>query len=324
MEFKHTFHVFVDNFATTYKLLVYRLIVLAIGVGLSCAVIIPTLNTLLSTMQYEALSETFGNLWADIVALRFDDLGMRLKDVSDAFLSFEHLIEEESLLVGIAVTCLCFVYLIDRFLVGVGNYVTGALMHDKMVMHANSSFTFTLFKNLKSALLYSLVYAPLAFVYDGLCLLIMWAVVSVGLKGFSMTLIKLFLIAVIFLATSAIKLTFTTDWLPAMIHGKMNSTCALGYTLSRKGKRTGVVLSNALVLKLIIFGLNIAAAVFSLGAGLLITLPGTCLIQVAYNFVNYFDANRLKYFVDEYTVIGPKKETPLTREEFFKGETGEE
>ena len=320
MEFKHTFHVFVDNFSTTYKLLVYRLIVLAVAIGLSCAVIIPTLNNLLGTVQYEALKETFAELWADIVALNMENLNEKLQAVLEAFRSFEHLIKEKRTLVGIAITLLCLIYLIDRFLVGVGNYVVGALVHDKMVMHANTPFTFTLFKNLKQALLYSVIYAPIAFVYDWICLLIMWAVVSVGLKGFPIALIKIFLIAVIFMVGSAIKLTFTTDWLPALIHGKMRSGDAIAYTVSRKGKRTGVVLSNAVVLKLIIVALNIATGIFTFGAGLLVTLPATCIIQISYNFVNYFDANRLKYFVDEYTVIGPKKETPLSREEFFKGE----
>lgn len=320
MEFKHTFHVFVDNFSTTYKLLVYRLIVLAITVGLSCAVIIPTLNNLLGSAQYEALKETFGELWADIIALNTENLHDKLQAVLDAFLSFEHLIKEKKTLVVIAIVLLCLIYLIDRFMVGVGNYVTGALIHDKMVMHANSSFTFTLFKNFKQAVLYSLIYAPMAFVYDWVCILIMWAVVSVGLKSLPITLIKIFLIAVIFFVASAVKLTFTTDWLPALIHGKMGSEKAIAYTFSRKGKRTGAVLSHAVVLKLILIGMNIGVGIFTFGAGLLITLPASALIQITYSFVNYFDANKLKYFVDEYTVIGPQKDKPLSREEFFRGE----
>lgn len=320
MEFKHTFHVFVDNFAATYKLLVYRLIVIAVTVGLSCAVIIPTLNNLLSSAQYAELSEKFSELWADIVALNMENLQDRLKAVLESFRSFEHLIKEKQTLIGIAITCLCIIYLIDRFLVGVGNYVLGSVVHDKMVMHANTPFTFTLFKNLKQALLYSVIYAPMTFVFDWVCILIMWTVVSVGLKGFSITLIKIFLIAVIFFVASAVKLTFTTDWLPALIHGKMGTEKSIAYTFSRRGKRTGAVLSHAIVLKLIVFVLNIIVGLFTLGAGLLVTLPATCLIQISYNFVNYFDANKLKYFVDEYTVIGPKEEMPLTREEFFKGE----
>ena len=320
MEFKHTFHVFVDNFSTTYKLLVYRLIVMAVTVGLSCAVVIPTLNNILGTAQFEELSKTFSELWADIIALNTETLHEKLQAVLDAMRQFKGVLSEKSSLVAVAGVCLSLVYLIDRFLVGIGNYVTGALLNDRMVMHAKSSFTFTLFKNIKAALLYSVIYAPIAFAYDVLCLVIMWAIISVGLKSVSIALIKIFLIAALFIVFSAIKFTFTTDWLPALIHSKKNNRNAIAYTFSRKGKHTGNVFSNALVMKLIFIAINVAALLFTFGAGILLTLPATHLMQISYNFVNYFDANKLKYFVDEYTVIGPKKEKPLTREEFFKGD----
>ncbi len=206
MEFKHTFHVFVDNFSTTYKLLVYRLIVLAVTVGLSCAVVIPTLNNILGTAQFEELSKTFSELWADIIALNTDTLHEKLQAVLDAMRQFKGVLSEKSSLVAVAGVCLSLVYLIDRFLVGIGNYVTGALLNDRMVMHAKSSFTFTLFKNIKAALLYSVIYAPIAFAYDVLCLVIMWAIISVGLKSVSIALIKIFLIAALFIVFSAIKI----------------------------------------------------------------------------------------------------------------------
>lgn len=320
MEFKHAFHVFVDNFSTTYKLLVYRLIVLAITVGLSCAVLVPAIGRIADTAQYDTLRTSCSTLWANIIALDFDNIRESAEAVRSALSSFKAMLSDKSWLVATVAVCMCVVLIIDRFLTGIGNYVTGALVHDKMVMHTNSPFTFTLFKNIKQAVLYSLIFAPVTFVYDAICVVIMWAVVSVGLKVLPITLIKIFIAAFIFLLFSAVKLMFTTDWLPALIHAKMKHGKALAYTFMRKGKRSGAVFSNALVLKLIVFGLNVAAGLFTFGAGLLLTLPASSLILSSYSFVNYFDSNELKYFVDAYTVVGPKKDTPVTLEEFFKGE----
>lgn len=320
MEFKHTFHVFVDNFSTTYKLLVYRLIVLAVTVGLCCAVILPAIDGITDTAQYATLQTAFSELWADVFALNTADLQARLEAVREALNAFRHLLTDKAWLIAVIVICLCVVFIINRFLVGVGNYVTGALVHDKMIMHTTSPFTFTLFKNIKAATLYAIIYAPLAFAYDFICLIIMWAIISVGLKVLPITLIKIFIVAILFLVFSAVKFTFTTDWLPALIDAKMTQRKAIAYTFSRKGKRTLTVLSNSLVLKLIVFGLNVAAGLFTFGAGLLLTIPASSLILSAYCFVNYSDRNKQKYFVDEYTVIGPKKETPVSREEFFKGD----
>lgn len=320
MEFKHTFHVFVDNFFTTYKLLVYRLIVLAVTVGLSCAVIIPTLNNILGTAEFEKLSETLSALWADIISLNTEEMHDGLQAVLDALRSFRHLLSDKSWLVAVACICLCAVYFVNRFLVGVGDYVTGTLVNDRMVMHASSSFTFSFFRNIKKALLYAIIYAPIALVYDLLCLVIIWAIVRLGLNGFSMALIKIFIIAVLLIVFTTVKFAFTADWIPALVHSKKNNRAAIAYALSRRGKHTGRVFSNTLIIKLITIALNVSAFIFTFGAGLLITLPASCLIQITFCFVNYFDANKLKYFVDEYTVIGPKKETPVSREEFFKGD----
>ena len=320
MEFKHAFHVFVDNFSTTYKLLVYRLFVLAVTVGLSCAVLVPAIDCISDTAQYTELQSSFSTLWTNIIELNAGELQTSLQNVKNAFGAFENLLTDKSWLVATVIVCLCVVFIINRFLVGVGNYVTGSLVHDKMVMHTTSSFTFTLFKNIRRAAIYAVIYAPLAFVYDFICLVIIWAIISVGMKVLSVTLIKIFIIAILFLVFAAVKFTFTTDWLPALINGKMKQRAAIAYTFSRKGKRTASVLSNSLVLTLIVIALNVAAGIFTLGAGLLLTLPASSLILTTYCFVNYFDRNKQKYFVDEYTVIGPKKEAPVSREEFFKGD----
>ncbi len=320
MEFKHSFNVFVDNFSTTYKLLLYKLIVIAITVGLSCAVVIPTINNFLNTTQYEQLSTAFSELWSDLIALNTENLREKMVALRQALSSFRHLLSDKSWLVAVAAACLAVVYLINRFLVGIGNYVTGALLNDRMVMHANSPFTFTLFKNWKKALLYSSIYAPLAFAYDFICLVIIWAIISVGLGFVPIALVKIFLIAVFFILFSAIKFMFTVDWLPALIHGKMNNRKAIVYTFSRSGKRTSSVLSHALVFKTLLIALNVAALFFTFGAGLLLTLPASALLELSYCFVHYFDNNRFKYFVDEYTIVGPQKEAPVSIKEFFTGD----
>lgn len=320
MEFKHTLNVFVDNFSGTYKMLVYRLIVLAVTVGLGCAVVIPTLNNLLSTAQFEQLRETISSLWSDLIALNLDEVQEELAAVREAAKSFEKLIEKRSSIVALAACGLALVYFIYTFLVSVGNYVLGTLINDRMVMHANSYFTFSLFKNIKRALLYAIIYAPIVFVYDMICLVIMWAVISVGLETLPITLIKIFLVAVLFILFSAVKFTFTTDWLPALLHSKMKTGKAITHSFKVRGKRIGQVFSHSLVIKLICIAMNFAAALFTFGAGLLITLPATNIIHSSFSFVNYFTANKLKYFIDEYTIVGPKKETPVTREEFFKGD----
>lgn len=320
MEFKHAFHVFVDNFSATYKLLAYRLIVLAVTIGLCCAVLVPSIGCISDTLQFIELKTTFSAMWSDIIAVDVENLQPKVQAFREACSAFKDMLSGKSWLIAVDIVCLCVVFFIHEFLSGVGDYVTGSLVHDKMVMYARSSFSITLFKNIRQASLYAIIYAPLSFLYGIACTAVMGAIIFVGFKGLPVTLVKIFIIALLFLLFSAVKLFFTVDWVPALIDGKMKQRKAFIYTFSRKDKHNASVISTSLVLKLTIFALNVAAGIFTFGAGLLLTLPASTLILSAYSFVNYFDRNKKKYFVDEYTIVGPKKETPATREEFFKGE----
>lgn len=320
MRFKHAFHVFVDNFSTTYKILLYKILVGVITAALSCAVIIPTLNNILSTSQYAELQRTAQQLWSDIIALNMESLSTELSELKSAIGSFGKLLSEKAGLVAAAGVCLALVMIIGRFLAGIGQYVTGALVNDKMALHANSPFIGTLVKNLKHACLYSVIYAPVTFLYDVIGGVIIWAIVFLALRFVKMALIKIFLVMLLAILLVCVRTTFASDWLPALVHSKMNNRKAIAYALPRRGKKTGGAFSTMLVLILTIFALNFAAGLFTFGAGLLITLPASTLILICFRFVNYFDGNKLKYFVDEYTVIGPNKESPVTKEEFFRGD----
>ena len=115
-------------------------------------------------------------------------------------------------------------------------------------------------------------------------------------------------------------MTFTTDWLPALIRGKTGQKKAFVFTFDRRRKKTLNVLSNFIVLVLIIFALNVGAIICTFGVAGLITVPSSYVILLSFEFVNYYDREELKYFIDKKTIIKPEKERTLTREEFFKGE----
>ena len=79
-------------------------------------------------------------------------------------------------------------------------------------------------------------------------------------------------------------------------------------------------MSNFAVIVLIVFALNMAALILTLGAGLLITVPSSYAIIISFEFVNYYDREEIKYSIDKNTIISPAKERPLSREEFFRGD----
>lgn len=330
MRFKHAFHVLVDNFATNYKLLIYKIIVLAITIGLTCAVLVPTFNMIANTPEYSQLHAKFTEIWASLSGIStetnettVDGIKNFINSIHNTYVNFKEFIkmvlERTEIIVTVTVG-IAAVQFINRFLTGIGNYTAGTLVNDRMSLHAKSSFTGSLIKNLGNSSIYSIIYAPLALVYDVIGFTVVGSLLFVIPSNVLPVFLKIFLAAVAILVLYAFKFTLTANWLPALINGKMNNRKAMAYSFNLKGKQAGGIFSTAIVMMVLIMALNVAAVLFTLGAGLLITIPATAMMLLSLQFVNYFDSTHLKYFVDEYTVIGPKKEKPLSREDFFKGE----
>lgn len=318
MKFKHTFHVFVDNFSTTYKLLLYRLIVFLCSACLYVAAILPFIIKIVDTSQFETLQNAFV-----LIGKGLNDLS--LSTVSDGLLQIKpgltELVQVITSRMGEfiwAIILVIAVYFVQRWFQGLGNYATGCVINDKMALHAESPFFRTLVKNLGNAALYNLIYVPLTILYDIICFIGVYALFFL-LLDFLPWLMQIFLFVTVIIVLVSVKMTFTTNWLPSLIYGKSTNRKAIAYSFTRSGRNLLEVFSNMLVLTLVILAINVAAITFTFGAGFLITLPASYLMLIAFEFVNYCDGNKLKYFVDKNTIVRPEKERVPSREDFFRG-----
>lgn len=325
MKFKHAFNVFVDNFIVTYKVLLYRVIILLFCLCLYTAVIFPFINSISDTSQVLALSQALGNFGSAFVNLDFAAMQVAWADIREAFIQLMEMLGARVGSVVLTVTIIVLVYLVQKFLLGLSNYTAGAMINDRMAMRANSPFIGTLIKNLGKASLYNVIYVPLSFAYDVIIFAVTGAIV-VGLMNANaplLLLIVLFSTVITFLYV--IKMTFTTDWLPSLIYGKTTNRGAIAYSFNYKAKNKDflAVLSNYVVLVLVMFAINVAAVFLTFGAGLFITLPASYIILISFEFVNYCDNNEIKYFMDKNTVVKPERKQVLTKEQFFKGDNND-
>ena len=320
MKFKHTFHVFVDNFSVTYKLLLYRFIV-----GL-VASLITSLIVYKFAIQF-INSESFTTIWNgirefidDLLAGEISRLGSISEKVKKAFDELTILANTKLPELFVSLLLILLVQIVSKWFGGLGNYATAAVINDKMTLHADLPFLSTLIRNLKEAAIYNAIYAPLSVLYDTAVtvgmLFLTFALVNSGLP----VIFGVFLFTLVLVSAVTVKMTFTTDWLPAIIRGKKKQGEAFKYTFSQKGKSTLNILSNFVVLILIIFALNVAAIFFTLGVGLILTIPASYVVIITFEFVNYYDREEIKYFIDKDNIIKPKKETVISREKFFTGE----
>ncbi len=319
MKFKHTFHVFVDNFAVTFKQLLYRLVILIVAFGISWGCLTPFIKEFINS---EALNSLLGNIRNFIVQFLQGNV-TELSQISDnIYAAYEQVIH----LLNTRITQICLMgllllalFLIEKWFTGLGNYTTAVIINDKMALRKTSSFTRTLISHFKEAAIYNLIYVPLSVLYDLLIAVGLIVTLFYMMHGIGYFFVSLFIFVLIMILVIAVKMTFTCNWLPALIRGKMGQKRSIQYTFSRKGKHTVEVFATFIILELIILAANMIAVICTFGVGLLITLPASFVIIITYEMVNYYDSMDLKFFLDKFTIIKPEKEKIITREQFFKG-----
>lgn len=321
MKFKHTFHVFVDNFSVTYKQLLYRLIVGVIAGAICFAGIYPFAKGVLDLQSFNALTNGVAEFIKNFLSGNVGQLSEISQTVTASFTQLLADLQTRMSQIVLSGLLLLLVIMVEKWFTGMGNFAAAAVINDKMALRATSPFVATLIKNLKKAAVYNAIYVPVSMIYDLAVTIGMFALIAAMINSFMPVFVGVFIFALIIILSVSLKMTFTTDWLPALIRGKLNQGASIKYTFSRKNKGTMNVFSNYIVLALLIMAINAAAFLFTFGVGVLLTVPASYVMLLSFELVNYYDREEIKYFVDKNSIIKPARESKLTREEFFRGDT---
>ncbi len=317
MKFKRCFHVFVDNFSTTYKLLLYKVIVSVIFICVAVGIAYPIIQRITSSEEYTALFENVKTFITSFLSGQLDDLAGISDTIKQNAKDIWTLITNQQTKIIVSAVILVVVYLLYAFVQGIGKYTVSFMVHDKTSMHAQTPFISTLIKTLKKSCLYNLIYVPLSFLYTVACVVLCYFLFFEWIRGFAIIRIFVFVLAIMLLYI--VKATFISDWLPLMLEGKKGPGQAFVKSFSRRKKKTMGVFSNYIVISLLLLAINVMALFFTLGVGMLLTVPATSLYIICFQHVNYCDDNDLSYFLDKDTIVKPEKEKAVSREDFFKG-----
>ena len=312
MIFKNSFHLLVDNFSLNYKMLFYKLIVGAITLGLSAALIYPLLNTLFSSRQFQDVVDLLGQFFKSLVSgdtAFLETFGSQLGEKTRTLLEY---IRNNATDVVLFFLAFVFVILVSRFLSGLGNFAFGYLLDNKMSSYAKVSLTGALVSNLGKASLWHLIYVPVTFVYDAIVLGICYAFFLVLLNIFSVGLIasvvSLMLSVALYLVSQAFKLTVFNGVVPAMVGDKLKLGAALKKAFAFKKERFWPLFSTYVVTAMFILCLNVLFALSSFGAALLLTVPMSYMMLICIQFVSSYTYDRKKYFLNKDTVVKPEKQ----------------
>lgn len=312
MIFKNSFHLLVDNFTLGFKMLLYKLICWAVTIGLSAALLYPTLSALFSSVPFIEASELIVDFFKALVSGNTDFLATFAEQLSEKMSALISYIQNNMTGVVYFVLSVALVVLVARFLSGLGNFAFGYLIDNKMSSYAKVSFTGALVSNLGKASLWQLIYVPVTFVYDLIVLAVCYTFFLILLNVISISLVAAFmalmLSVALFLCSQALKLTFFNGVVPALVCDKMKMGAAIRAGVSSCKGRFSMMFTTYLVAVLIILCTNVLCGVSSFGAALLLTIPVSYLLLICIQFVSGYTFSRKKYFLNKDTIVKPERE----------------
>lgn len=311
MLFKNAFHLLVDNFSLNYKYLLYKIIIGAISLGLAAALIVPNVSFLFDSAELGDLIGLIKDFLRALVSGNVEFLNQFPSQFKECIGALGDLIVSRTGQFVFVFVAAIVIVLIYRFLSGIGNFVFGGLIDDKMSSYAKTAFTASYIRNLGRAALWQVIYVPVTFVYDiavfAICYLFFLALLNIISFALLATGVALMLSVALFLVSQAVKLTVFNGMVPAMVSEKAKLSQAFKIGFRQCRENFGPLFSTYLVTSVIILCVCAAGAVFSFGAALLLTVPMSFMMLICIQFVSYYTFAKKKYFLAKDKIVQPKE-----------------
>ena len=295
MRFSNTIRLLMENFKHTFKLLVYRVVMTLIVVALCSAFVLPELMEIASQPVTKELGENIQNIFRAFVSSELEEpsvyIDLVFGEKGNLKQFFDFIITMKLELILVCVACIV-VYLLKRFVDTLVYFTIGSIVNDKMSTYTDTPFFTAFVANLGKASAYAALYVPIVFLFDvgtfALCFILM---------RFLPLFMALFLSMTLIVVLQSLKLTFTSQWMPAITADGKNLREAIRSTNGREKKQIRKTLCLYVVLVYLIIIFNIMAGLFTFGSALLITIPTSYVLLVCAQYVNYYTINGKKYFI---------------------------
>jgi hypothetical protein len=306
MRFRNGLRLLMENFKHVYNLLLSKLIVSLVATAICCAFVLPELLEVWSSAQVQGLVE---NLKGSLKILLSADQ-KEMETLKESLMGPNGSFGQVVGLLGsmrweILLTCIgcAVVYLLKRFVETICHFTTGSMLNDKMSTYAETPYITAFVTNIGKASAYSAVYVPIVFLFDVVMIALAYAFLAV-----TPIFVGLFGAMTIIVCCQALKLTFTSRWLPAMTTDNKKLREAMRCADKQERRRNIKAFSSYLVAVYFIVIINVAAAFFTFGSALILTVPASYFFLICLQYVNYYTLMGKKYFLTyEHIATNPNR-----------------
>ena len=302
MTFKNSVKIMLTNFSLVWKVLVFLILCSAVLFTLIYFTLQSVVDMLMASGVLSVFVEAYSSFLVDLnLTLFLQELGDGVVMLSDWFMG---------VLPQIWVNVVLFVLLIVIFrsiiynlaympITNKINYYMGSMTRYPFI----NSFVSTFGLNLKYQLVYTFTLLPVKLISTyGIMQMFRLFTVN-GL----FPIFTLFLIILAFTLVTVIRVCLFNVWIPVMVVFNNGVFSALIRGIKISIRKFWTTFSNSIVLVLTILVINVMAGLATVGVALLVTIPASYILYSTFGLVVLYDAQGMKYYVDNYNVVVPRK-----------------
>lgn len=302
MMYKNSIKLLFSNFNIVWKVLLYVLVMTLIVFGLAYATALPVFNVLVNNGFIESVTSLYESFINNLNGVEL------FRGIGELSILFINTIISNLHTIGIYIGLFIFVILfLGRFLLGLTHLTVSEVLYASMSSNMKVGFLYTLFTNFRKVVLLELTKFIITFPIDlfiGYVIIMCFKLFAVkGIVAF-LTPFIIILVAVVLLS---LRITVFSGWVPMIAVKNNNIFGALIKSFKLQERRFFKILGNSVGLILTIIVGNLFVALFTLGVGLVLTIPLTLVLLDCFQMVSYYGCYGMRYYVDNSTIVEPRK-----------------
>lgn len=302
MMYKNSIRILFSNFNLVWKVMLYTLITLAVIGGLAYVSAVPVFNVLANNGFFNLIKDVFEGFVTNLNLLEFIK---GLGEISTSF--FEIIINNFS---NIWVSIVLFIFIVvflERFLIGQTKLSSAYCLYASMSNNMKIGIFSSYFSNFSKVVLFELVKFITTFPIDIFIGYVIIQCFKLFSLGTAMAILTPFIIVLVIVILMSLKISLFSCWMPMISVKNDGIFKCLKNNFKLINRRFFKIFANSIGIVLTIIMINGFALIFTLGAGLIITIPLSMVLETTFQMSAYYGSYGMRYYVDNNTIVEPKK-----------------
>lgn len=288
-----------SNFSLVWKQLAYTIVRLAIIFGL----VILVSNPIVKLLVENGFAEKLTNLW-QIIYTDFSQFFVELRQV---ILSFIDIISTNISSVWLSVVLFFFVTLfVNSLLTSMGKFALTSIAHSSYTSLTKTGYCHSMITNFGKMMNYSLAKFVLDIPFTVFKILFI-AIYCSALNNFILAIVGISIMIILYTITYALQISMYNSVAIEVLSNGTNPFKAI-FKSYKSIKYFMRVFSNAIVVVLTIIVTNIIIGFFTVGAGLLLTVPASMVLVVTFELVSYYGGVGQRYYLSPTIIVDSSTE----------------